>query len=95
MPNSSTIPLAVAHQAPLFMGFPRQEYQSKLPFPSPGDLPDPGIKPTSPALAGDFFAAEPLAASISAVSKQNHRSLSQTFFSAYLDMPHFSCPLGF
>ena len=77
------------------MGFPRQEYQSKLPFPSPGDLPDPGIKPTSPALAGDFFAAEPLAASISAVSKQNHRSLSQTFFSAYLDMPHFSCPLGF
>ena len=39
----------VAHQAPLSMGFPRQEYWSGLPFPSPGDLPDPGIKSTSPA----------------------------------------------
>ena len=48
----------VAHQAPLSMGFSRQEYWSGLPFPSPGDLPDPGIKPTSltsPALAGGFF----------------------------------------
>ena len=45
-------------QAPLSMGFPRQEYWSGLPFPSPGDLLDPGIKPsslTSPALAGGFF----------------------------------------
>ena len=39
----------MAHQAPLSMGFPRQEYWSGLPFPSPGDLPDPGIKPASPA----------------------------------------------
>ena len=38
---------AVAHQAPLSMGFPRQEYWSELPFPSPGDFSDPGIKPTS------------------------------------------------
>ena len=38
-------PWTVAHQAPLFMGFSRQEYWSGLPFPSPGDLPDPGIKP--------------------------------------------------
>ena len=48
-----------AHQAPLSMGFPRQEYWSGLPFPSPGDLPDPGIKSTSLtslALAGRFFA---------------------------------------
>ena len=36
----------VDHQAPLFLGFPRQEYWSGLPFPSPGDLPDPGIEPT-------------------------------------------------
>ena len=36
------------------MGFPRQEYRSGLPFPSPGDLPDPGIEPASPALAGRF-----------------------------------------
>ena len=49
-----------AHQAPLPMGFPRQEYWSGLPFPSPGDLPDPGIEPMSPALAGRFFTAEPL-----------------------------------
>ena len=40
----------VAHQAPLSMGFPRQEYLSGLPFPSPGDLPDPGIEPKPPAL---------------------------------------------
>ena len=38
-------PLSVAHQAPLFMGFPRLEYWSGLPFPSLGDLPDPGIEP--------------------------------------------------
>ena len=41
------------HQAPLSMGFPRQEYRRGLPFPSPGDGPDPGIKPTSPALQAD------------------------------------------
>ena len=44
---------------PVFMRFPRQEHWSELPSPSPGDLPDPGIKPTSPALAGGFFMAEP------------------------------------
>ena len=52
----------VGHQTPLFMGFPRQEYWSGLPFPSSGDLPDPGIEPTSlvsPALAGGFFTTEP------------------------------------
>ena len=48
----------VAHQAPLFMGFSRQEYWSGLPCPSPGSLPDPGIEPAnlaSPALAGGLF----------------------------------------
>ena len=45
----------VAHQAPLSMGFPRQEYWRGLPFPPPGDLPHTGIKPTSPALSGGFF----------------------------------------
>ena len=48
----------VARQAPLSMGFSRQDYCSGLPFPSPGDLPNPGIEPTSllsPALAGGFF----------------------------------------
>ena len=47
-----------AHQAPLSRGFPRQESWSGLPFPSPGDLPNQGIEPTSPALAGRFFTAE-------------------------------------
>ena len=51
-------PLTVAHQAPLSMGFSKQGYWSGLPFPSPGDLPNPGIKPMSPALAGGFFTAE-------------------------------------
>jgi len=41
------------------MEFPRQEYWSGLPFPSPGDLFDPGIEPTSPALAGGFFSTDP------------------------------------
>ena len=56
------IPWTVAHQAPLSMGFSRQEYWSGLPFPPPGDLPNPGIKPeapTSPALVGGFFTTEP------------------------------------
>ena len=44
-----------ARQAPLSMGFSRQEYWSGLPFPSPGDLPNPGIESKSPALAGGFF----------------------------------------
>ena len=42
------------------MGFPGQEYWSGLPFPSPGDLPNPGIEPKSPALAGSFFTTEAL-----------------------------------
>ena len=45
----------VAHQAPLFMKFHRQEYRSGLPFPSPGDLPDPGIEPGSPTLQAVFY----------------------------------------
>ena len=51
-------PSTVAHQAPLSMWFPRQGYWSGLPFSPPGDLPNPGIKPSflkSPALAGEFF----------------------------------------
>ena len=52
-------PWTVAHQAPLSMGFPRQEYWSKLSFPPPGDLPYQGIEPTSPALASVFITSEP------------------------------------
>ena len=59
--DSATL-CVVACQAPLSMGFPRQEYWSGLLFPSPEDLPDPGIEPISlesPALAGRFFTTEP------------------------------------
>ena len=52
-------PWTVAYQAPLSMGFSRQEYWSGLPFPSPGDLPDPGIEPRSPALRTDSLLSEP------------------------------------
>ena len=54
-----TTPWTVARQAPLSMGFSRQEYWSGLPFPSPGDLPIPGIKPGSPALQADALSSEP------------------------------------
>ena len=60
--SDSGTPWTVAHQAPLSMGFSRQEYWSELPCPPPGDLPNPGIgpvSPESPALAGGFFTMEP------------------------------------
>ena len=52
-------PWTVARQAPLSMGFPRQEYCRGLPFSSPGDLPDAGIEAGSPALQADSLPAEP------------------------------------
>ena len=52
-------PWTVGHQALASMGFPRQEYWSGLPFPFPGDLPDPGIEPRSPALQADALTSEP------------------------------------
>ena len=53
--DSFAISRTIAYQAPLSMGFLRQEYWNGLPFPSPGDIPNPGFKPASPALAGRFF----------------------------------------
>ena len=53
-------PLTIAHQAPLSMGFPRQEYWSGLPFPFPGDLPDPGIERRPPVLQAAALPSEPL-----------------------------------
>ena len=58
MSDSFATTWTVACQAPLSIGFTRQEYSSGLPFPSPGDLPDPGIEPMSPALAGEFLTTE-------------------------------------
>ena len=62
--SSATLcdPWTVAHQVPPAMGFPKQEYWSGLPFPTLGDLPNPGMAPVSlmsPALAGGFFTTEP------------------------------------
>ena len=57
--SNSAIPWTVALQAPLSMGFSRQEYWSGLSFPSPADLPDPGIKPRSPALEADCLPSKP------------------------------------
>ena len=54
------IPWIVVYQASLSMGFSRQEYWNGLPFPSPGDLPDPGIEPGSPALQADALPSVPL-----------------------------------
>ena len=62
MSDSFMTPWTITCKAPLSMGFPKQEYWSGLPLPTPGDLPDPGIEPTSPAstaLAGRFFTTAP------------------------------------
>ena len=53
-------PWTVAHQVPPSMGFSRQEYWSGLPFPSPGDLPKPGMEPRSPTLQAEALTSEPL-----------------------------------
>ena len=57
--SDSVTPRTGVHQAPLSMGFSRQEYWNGLPFPSPGDPPDPGIKPMSSALQADSLPSEP------------------------------------
>ena len=57
--SDSEIPWTVACQTSLSMRFSRQEYWRGLPFPPPGNLPDPGIEPVTPALAGRLLTAEP------------------------------------
>ena len=67
------MPWTVVRQASLSMGFSGQEYWSGLAFPSPGDLPNPGIEPGFPSLEGEFFTAEPLGKPIfPATSPQIH-----------------------
>ena len=78
MANSFETPWTVAHQAPLSMGFPRQEYWSELPFPSPGDLSNPGIEPASPALQADSLPTELPGKAREAVYSQQKQELELT-----------------
>ena len=64
MSDSFVIPWTVTHQAPLSLGFPRQEYWSWLPFPSPGYLPDTGFEPMSAAWQADSLPGKPVSRSI-------------------------------
>ena len=74
----------VAHQAPLSMGFLRRKYWSGLPCPSPGDLPDLGIKPVSSALAGGFFTTEPPGQELSVKDEVLISSLGYPFRPHYI-----------
>ena len=87
MSESFATPWSVACQTPLSMGFPRQEYWSGLPFPLLGNLPNPGIEPMSPELAGGFFTAEaPGKPSFSRLGLTKLRSLFQKSYSDWLDV---------
>ena len=78
-------PWTVAHEAPPSMGFSRQEYWSGLPFPSPGDLPDPGIEPWSPALQADALPSKP-PGKHTAIQK----TISKDLLYSTEDSPHYS-----
>ena len=82
--DSFATPWTVVHQAPLSMGFSRQEYWGGLPFPSPADLPHPGIEPTSPAMAGRFFTTESPREAHIEVFTQFKYEVKQTLTNAYL-----------
>ena len=80
----------VSHQAPLSMGFSRQEYWSGLPCPPPGDLPNPGLKPTSlmsPALAGGFFTTR---ATCDICNPCKLKYLRDGYFLVYMDYKEIS-----
>jgi len=78
----------IARQDPLSMEFARQGYWSGLPFPSPGDLPDPGIEPMSPSLASGFFTTEPSGKPIMVV----HLSLIRVLASGIAPQRHSFFP---
>ena len=84
----------VAHQAPLSMGFPSQEYWSGLPFPSPGDLPQPGTELSSPALQAGSLLSEPpekpffFKKCIIYVPKDTHQNFQPTTLSTALASKH-------
>ena len=71
MSDSFTTLWTVALQAPLSMGFPRQEYWSEVPFPSPGYLPDPAIKPVSPKFSDRLVSTEHLGSPKAGIERHN------------------------
>ena len=91
--NSFATLWTVACQAPLCMGFPMQEYWSGLPFPSPSDLPNPGIEPVSPTLAGVltgvFFTTAPAPPSPRNPINSYMKELKIIILFNVADTPHF------
>ena len=77
--NPFTTPWTAALQGPLSMEFFRQEYWSGLPFPPPGNLPNPGIEPVSPTLAGGFFTTKPLGSLTDYMQKAKKREVDEHF----------------
>ena len=95
MSDSFVIPWTVARQAPLSMGFPRQEYWSGLPVPPSGDLPHTGIKPTSPALQVDSLPVGslfPLLEDRSLVFRSEKGFMEYSFFSKRLSTSPYFLP---
>ena len=82
----------IAHQASPTMGFSRQEYWSALPFPSPGDFPDPEIKPMSPGLAGRFFTTEALGKPIEFCRSRNYHLMDVSLQLIFLIMHYLPFP---
>ena len=76
----------VAYQAPLPMGFSRQQYWSGLPFPSPADLSNPGIEPRSPALQTDSLPSEPPGKSVYQASKKKKKKYHEPIYVIYLSL---------
>ena len=79
-------PWTLAHQAPLFMGFSRQEYWTGLLFPSPGYLPDPGIEPRSPALQADALTSEPPGKPFSSIWSALFPVFYNSFFILFVEL---------
>ena len=76
VPSDSVTPWTVAHHAPLSMGFSRQEYWSGLPFPFPGDLPDPGIEPRSPRLQAEALTSVPPGKPLNFIASLNQHEIT-------------------
>ena len=84
-------PWTIAHQAPLSMEFSRQEYWSGLPFPSPGDLPYPGLKPRSPALQADTWPSEPPGNVLNFSKTGTNRNINNRNYHYWIHIPGNRC----